>query len=175
MGQDAYAAVNGAWPGTTLPAITRDEAQRAAKRLMLHFSPNKVQARRSRWCRRVWISTRPLPTGTGRGWWRLVHDVSHHVHRQALPHFKDHGLAHADLERKMVGYVVAQGWLDGRLRPSVPSPMTLDERRARRLAHAGRMLALWERRAKAATGRVRRWRARVRAVERTIHQAAQAS
>ena len=49
---------------------------------------------------------------------------------------------------------------------------TLDERRAKKLVHAERMLAQWERRAKIAAGRVKRWRGRVRDYTRSIELAA---
>lgn len=158
---DNYTAVNEAWPAS-LPAITREEARRAARKLMRHFAK-----RESRWLRPIWISARPLSNGTARGWWRLVHDVSHRVfyltnNRVA----RGHGGWHAELEFKMVRYVLEHGWLDGRLRSPEPTPPTLDERRARKLAHAERMLAQWERRQKIAETRVRFWKRLVRRRDR---------
>lgn len=58
------------------------------------------------------------------GWYSLVHHVSHYAHlrlayieglsgRQRKPHSG----SHARLETEMIRYVVAQGWLDGKLKP----------------------------------------------------------
>ncbi len=52
-----------------------------------------------------------------------------------------------------------------------PRP-TLDERRLQRLAHAQRQLVTWESCGKRVAGRIKFWRSRVKAVERTLQQAA---
>jgi hypothetical protein len=164
---DRYDSVNAVWPAT-LPAITREEATRAARKLMDHFYQRRDGGGR-RWCRQVWISARPLSNGTARGWWRLVHDVSHRVFDlQNRKTFRGHSGWHAELELEMVRYVVEHGWLDGRLRTAEPAPLSVDERRVKKLAHAQRMLARWEKKSKTAAQRVKRWRGRVRDYTRYI-------
>lgn len=166
-----YDDVNATWP-ETLPPITRSEASRACRRLAVHFDGREATRgaiyRYTRTPRRCWISTKPLPRGVDRGWWRLVHDVSHLVFRRQNRHTVrgGHGGWHAELERKMVEHVLANGWLDGRLKTVKAPPLTVEEKRAARRAHAEQMLATWERRAKRATNKVRLWRARLRRAER---------
>lgn len=157
-----YSAVNLLYP-KPVPPCSRIEAGRAARRLMKHFAQCD-----SRWLRRCWIT--PEPTANlDRGWPRLVHDIAHRVfilkNRGIARH---HGGWHAELELEIAQYVLAHGWLDGKLKPPATAAMPLDQRRARRLAHAQTMLATWERRAKIAQGRIRRWRGRVKDAKRYI-------
>lgn len=104
---DHYQEVNAAWP-TVVPSITRDEARRASRKLARHFG-----GRPRREPRRCWISARP---NCSNGWWRLVHDVAHETFSRSFPHFTDHNPGHAKLERDMIEYVVAKGWLNGILK-----------------------------------------------------------
>ena len=63
---------------------------------------------------------------------------------------------------------VRETWAEGLPleQKATPAKPVLEERREMRLEHARRMLARWERKAKTAAGRMRRWRGRVRDVER---------
>ncbi len=163
---DNYAATNQAWPAT-LPPITRHEARRAARKLMRHFAK-----RETAWLRRCWISTRPLQRETPRGWWRLVHDVSHRVFRLTNRNIaRSHGGWHAELELEMVRYVIEHGWLEGKLKPAERKrvPMSETERRDHRLEHARRMLAKWERKAKLSATKVKLWTRRQAQIEKRAY------
>jgi len=165
---NVYDSVNKVWPAS-IPPITRVEAERAAKRLGKAFN-TPWRARRVRRC---WID----PTGKRpltRGWWRLVHDISHYTwdeRRLRLPigGTRPHGGFHAALEREMAEYVVRHGWLDGKLKSKPPKPKAPPDPvavRADRLAAARATLAAWERKLKLATTKVKRWRRIVGARER---------
>lgn len=160
MSPDVYESVNRTWP-KEIPPCTRIEAQRAAERLGKAFK-TPWRARRVRRC---WIALKPETTAN-RGWWRLVHDISHLTwdeRRLRLPigGTRPHGGFHAALEREMAEYVVSHGWLDGKLKPRPPKPKAKPDptaRRAGRLALAEGILATWERKAKLAQTKVKRWR-----------------
>lgn len=85
------------------PAITREEAGKAAKRLIAVFGQkSEASAARGvhmrdtsllrRWtdghesgARRVWVAPKPT-TGMRKGWGRLIHDIGHMVYRYRHPH-----------------------------------------------------------------------------------------
>lgn len=117
LDRDPYEVCNSLWPDI-IPAISRIEAERAARRLWTHFVGGYVPSY-VRNARRCWISPKPLTNvvrNREKGWHRLVHDVSHYAHsRQSRS--KTHGGWHAEREIAMVKYVLAQGWLDGKLKP----------------------------------------------------------
>lgn len=114
-----YARVNATWP-RPLPALTFDEAKRAAKAL---FAVAGVP----------WVSDDEVvetsePFGTGvrcgrleinvdRGWPSLVHQLSHCFHRRLNPTAPGHSEQHAQLEQRLVEHVVQCGWLNSALRP----------------------------------------------------------
>lgn len=166
MAHDVYAPVNAIWP-TTLPAITREEARRAAKRLMRHFAK-----RDTAWLRRCWIALDPArASGLDRGWRRLVHDVSHRVyslHRARgtgkLPRI--HGGFHANLERDMAAYVLAQGWLDGRLKPAPTAKRILTPND--KLAKIQAAIRRWESKRKRAETALKKLRAKERRALRVV-------
>lgn len=101
------------------------------------------------------------------------------IDRKNLAHLIAHefahvrGMTHKEM-RQSPRYTWVEGWgavvswaesLPLELVATKPRP-TVDDRRSQRLEHARLMLIRWEHRAKAATGRVRRWRNRVRGYER---------
>lgn len=153
-----YDSVNGSWGRDALPPITREEAGRAARKLMRHFAHKK-----SHWLRRCWISPRAT-TGHHRGWGRLAHDVSHRVYdyeyrAAVLP--GGHSRTHAAIELAVVQYIISHGWLDGALKPAEPKkPMPVD-----RVAKTQAAIARWERKAKTAATYLKKYRARLRSLE----------
>jgi hypothetical protein len=78
--------------------------------------------RRAAQPRRCWIALTPPFDGLGRGWRRLVHNVSHMTYRRTHPRTKPHGGGHATLEAQMVAYIIARGWLTGTLKPKAKAP-----------------------------------------------------
>lgn len=131
---DFYEKVNAAWP-QQIPVCTRTEAERAANKLM------------KKWCGfgvgyipKVWVSSER--TRSYKGWHRLVHDVSHRANRILYPNptgHKHHNGQHAEIELEMIQHVIAQGWLEGKLRPKARIKPTID-----RTARLRERLARWE-------------------------------
>lgn len=151
-----YAEVNSRWPDV-LPAITVVEAARASRKLVRHFSEGQIhRARYTTRPGRRWATARPT-SSTTKGWHRLVHDVSHAVWSALSPASRNHNRGHAELELAMVEYVLAKGWLDGRLRTAEKKPVSLDARRAKRTLHLAAQVAKWTRRHKLATTKRRYW------------------
>lgn len=166
---DVYAPVNTGWPAgpAPLPPVTREEATRAAARLVKHFKGPRHAAR----VRRVWI-TRDSYSGLQRGWRRLVHDVSHRVYdAQRSRLLRPHGGIHAHLEREMVEYVVTKGWLTGTLRSKPAVPLSTDQRRAKELKGAREAIVTWQRKQKLAGTKIKVWQKRVRTLERRLIKA----
>lgn len=121
---DRYQPIRDALPAM-LPPITREEASRAATRLMRKFGTpgcRKILVK----ARRVWISREPTRGDRpGRGWSRLIHDVSHRVFRRWYPGKRPHDPLHVHYEEEIAAFVASSGWLDGTLAPRFkerPSP-----------------------------------------------------
>lgn len=107
------------WPAK-VPALTEDEAIRAAKRLWRYAlgttfeGPVKVTSGNRR-NRIEWLgSVRRIVVNPDRGWKHLVHELSHWFDYVANGTSK-HGKHHARFEAKLVREVVARGYLDGKL------------------------------------------------------------
>jgi hypothetical protein len=79
--------------------------------------------------RKCWAATKPT-TGHFKGWGRLIHDVSHMVHRYRHPKARPHAHGHEAIELAVMRYVEAHGWL-------IEEPKTRD--------NSHKMLALQER------------------------------
>lgn len=170
---ERYTNVNELWKATPTPAITAIEAGRAARRLFRKFGrktgyPRQRSDAKLRYpARRVWISTIPLHWNLNRGWARLVHDVSHDIHRARYGRMlKPHNPLHAVLELEIAEFVVASGWLTGALRPAEkPAAAT----RAVKLAKVDAAIKRWDsklRRAQTALKKLSRRRARMIAAGR---------
>jgi hypothetical protein len=146
--------VNALW--TTVPPITREEATRAAIRIRKHYKFYMMRAP----VRTCWISREGKRLD--KGWPRLVHDLSHRLGRLQFPRERPHGPHHAAIEREMIEWVLAQGWLDGKLKPKPQVKQPVD-----RAAHARAMLARWETKLKRTETMLKKWRRKVRYYERT--------
>jgi hypothetical protein len=152
LNTERYQSIDDTLPAM-LPAITREEATRANRLLCKHFGKkclgpvtmlNDVSAARTRAC---WLS--PAPTrGSNhfKGWGRLIHDVSHRIFRRRHPSFRPHDGGHVTLEREIARYVVARGWLEGKLKPRIAhvKKLTADERRALLLQRTRASLDRWQ-------------------------------
>lgn len=172
-----YAQVNAQWP-SDMPPITRPEAEKAVVRLYRKFGENHDVPNRS-WVkpqvryrqvgsnrvttelriRRCWVSVNPPHNRLSKGWRRLVHDASHRIARHLFPGKRPHDWRQEHLERDMVAYVLAQGWLSGALKAKEKpkaDPATL--RRARVLEGIARWEAK-EKRARNALKKLRRQKA----------------
>jgi hypothetical protein len=159
-----YKAVNSVWPEKT-SALTEQEAIAVVKRLWRKFMgrpcPYRVKitsGNRYNWIRRGTLFVNPDGHHCG-GWHDLTHDLSHLFHRR-LNGGRPHANQHAYLERQMREYVLANGWLDGKLkkpeRPAKPRDVV-----AERYARLQKREADWEKklsRAENALARVQRQR-----------------
>lgn len=154
MSDDRYTRVAAVLPAE-LPAISRTEAERAARKLHRHFGspelggPLAVRSRFSGKARRCWISPQAT-AGHFKGWGRLIHDVSHTIFRRRHPGWRPHDGGHAALEAEIAAYVSGSGWLTGTLK-AIQSPLqTTAEKRADKLARIETRLKSWTTKAKRA-------------------------
>lgn len=119
------------------------------------------------------------------GFWCQVNLASTGVDRVDLAHTLAHEMAHSrgmrhpqmrgsSRYRRIGNWSDVYAWAETLPLETKPAPRipTVDERRAKRLAHAEAMLTAWEQRLKTAASRVRRWRGRVRDTRRYIALAA---
>jgi hypothetical protein len=136
MAQDPrYMPVDNALPAV-LPPCTRAEATKAMKRIVRHFGGKQhggpgmrhdVDWDRVRTC---WLSPKETAgSNHDKGWGRLIHDLSHIIFNRRHPFhineagarvrkFRPHHGSHALLELEIAQWVVAQGFMTGRLRES---------------------------------------------------------
>lgn len=143
-----YDLANTIWPAE-IPAITRAEATKATALLVRRFArksegranAGKFSRTRVRTC---WVCLSGETNTLHKGWRRLVHDLSHRIHRWQFPAFSPHNPHHAALEAEMGRYVLEQGWLSGTLKPAPKTAPTLGETRAKRLANTRAKLARWQ-------------------------------
>lgn len=151
-----YSRVNAKWPAQ-VPALTGPEALGAAKRL---YRFGMGHAFRGRWAltsgnRFSYPRGGVFYVNAGKGWSHLVHDISHHVHSLKYPKHRAHDATHTEIERDMVDYVLAKGWLAGTLKRAErakPDP--------RALAYQSVVARLkrWESRAKRAATAIKKLR-----------------
>lgn len=160
--RERYARVNGAWP-SSLPALTGPEAVSAFKRLWRKATgkplPKQWRIKLTSGNRRNDLYGNPKVINPEAGWNPLVHHISHRAHHYvngSRPDFDPHGTQHAGIERTLIEYVVASGWLDGKLkRKEKPAP-TLDDVRAKRRANVAAKLARWQSKEKRAATAIKK-------------------
>lgn len=148
MARERYKTVNAAWP-ETMPTPTGQEAISATKRLyrmtMGKAWKGKVKltsGRNHTWTRGGVFYINPDKRGFQfTGWKALVHDLSHYCHSRLYPNKGAHDHRHEWLEKEMISHVVANGWLDGKLRRAEkPKPNVQDVRYQRVCAR----ITTWE-------------------------------
>lgn len=137
---EAYREVNAAWgrPIHELPPLTGPEAISAVKRLRrVAGAPvsKRIKFQLTSGRRYTWTRGGVYHVNPTRGWWHLVHDVAHLAHHRVFPGVPSHDPSEAYLERKLIEYVVAHGWLEGALkRPEkVKPPRNVKAERAERV------------------------------------------
>lgn len=145
-----YRRVNEAWP-EAVPALTPDEAARAAKRLyrfirkqafkgkVVQTSGNRYNSLIYAW-KTPYISELHMVVNAERGWKALVHELSHELARDL-----GHGGEHARLERRMIKQVLARGWLEGKLKREPKPKPTIEDRIELRAQRVDEAIARWER------------------------------
>lgn len=154
-----YRPVRDALPDV-LPPITREEAEKAVKRLYRKFgrldSGRKLKPYRGGKARRVWISTKPTKSHW-KGWVRLVHDVSHLIFRSVYPDKRPHDKLHSWYEAEIARYVAGTDWLDGGLKPKPKPKPTADERKEADRLKAEKAIARWRTKARRADTAIRKY------------------
>lgn len=171
-----YDRVNAAWPAT-VPELTAQEAVPAARLLRKHAfklygrtakaRPVKLTSgRRYTYVRGGVFYVNPGPKHGRGGWDNLVHDISHYVHSIVHPDKSGHDQRHEWLERELREYVVAKGWLDGKLKkPDRAKPGKREVKHAKLHGIMAR-LARWQSKAKRAATAIRKLERQRRYYER---------
>ena len=183
-GNKVYGQVNRMWPDE-LPILEKVEAERAYKRLIAKFGTKKVwsdfygkwitkkksvRLTRKRgtksWkveVRKCWLSLNGDTNSLSKGWRRLVHDVSHDVYEFRFPNSsRDHNIAQAKIEHEMAQYVIAQGWLEGKLKPKIKTPLTKDEKKSKKLLNYERLLKKWMSKMSLANTKIKIYKRRIK-------------
>ena len=183
-GNKVYGQVNRMWPDE-LPILEKVEAERAYKRLIAKFGTKKVwsdfygkwitkkksvRLTRKRgtksWkveVRKCWLSLNGDTNSLSKGWRRLVHDVSQDVYEFRFPNSsRDHNIAQAKIEHEMAQYVIAQGWLEGKLKPKIKTPLTKDEKKSKKLLNYERLLKKWMSKMSLANTKIKIYKRRIK-------------
>jgi hypothetical protein len=162
----------------TIPYITKEEAQKAYKLLVKKFAKKKVWSNfHNKWVtkkcrgngyyskhpRKCWICLSGNSNELAKGWRRLIHDVSHMVHKFLRPTFSDHCFQQAELELDMIKYVVAQGWLDGKLKVNKIT-LTVEQKRSIKKSHLIDLIKRWEAKQKKAHTYLKKYKQRLKRI-----------
>ena len=183
-----YTRVNASWPEKP-PALTEPEGIRAARKLYRFVTGNTLgnpiavtSGNRYTWMRRGVLYVNP-----DGGWHRLIHDLSHWLHRRVNAGKKPHDKAHAKLELRMRREALRRGWLAGALadKPKVPvtapetaqdapalaeAPKARPSVREQRYARTMAAIERWRTKEKRAKNALKKLVARQRYYERTLAQ-----
>ena len=184
VARKTYGQVNRMFP-EQLPILEKDEAERAYKKLVAKFGTKKVWSEYSnkwitkklsvrRWrfrgtktwkvkVRKCWLSLNGDTNTLSKGWRRLVHDVSHRVYEFRFPNSsRDHNISQAKIEQEMAQYVIAQGWLEGKLKPKIKAPLTKDEKKSKKLLNYERLLKKWMSKMSLANTKIKIYKRRIK-------------
>jgi hypothetical protein len=174
----AYEHVNGAWPVPQhqLPPLTAGEATIAVKRLIRHgysivgwshlWRPIKsIRITSGSRRNKIWRGV----VNPDRGWWGLVHSVSHWLAYRRHPRAKPHSHQHAFIERALIEYVVKSGWLEGKLKRE-PAERPKPDRKLVGLTRAQAALKRWEAKRRRADTAIRKARRQIRYYERARNE-----
>lgn len=139
-----YKRVEAAWP-SNVPALTADEAVKAARRLYRFtmkrtwMGPVEVTSGN----RYAWIRRGVMVVNPEHGWKGLVHLMSHAFHNR-INDDKPHSRSHARLELKMIKEVIKRGWLGGILQPEPRPTITPQDSARMRVERIDVLLGKWE-------------------------------
>ena len=177
-----YAECNNTLPNE-LPYITKEECQKAYSLLVKKFGRKQVRhsfkdewvlrkmgVRKTRpigtktwniWTRKCWICLSGNSSELHKGWRRLIHDVSHMVHKWLRPTSPHHCYQQAELELAMIKYVQEKGWLSGSLKPKVVI-LSKEEKRLKKLANYQNLINKWQTKLKLANTFIRKYNKNVK-------------
>ena len=170
-----YQSVNNLWKDVKVPYITRVEAEKAVKKLMIKFgkpkfAPPNIRYGMLRYCsvENVWYKTFVClsgdPTTQWKGWRDLIHLVSHKVYRYRCGfkrRLKPHSYQQAEIEFDMSQFIISSGWLDGGLKPKVVV-LTKEQKRQKKLDHYQKLISRWQTKMKLANTFVRKYNKKVK-------------
>ncbi len=161
MSDADYQTVRDALP-EVLPPITREEAEKAMKRLYRKFGKLDSGRRMIRYrggVRRCWISSKPT-RGHWKGWGRLVHDISHDIFDRVYPYKRPHDPLHVQYETDIAKYVANSGWLEGGLIPKAKVKPTKLEKHSIELQKVDAVIKKWESKQRRAHTALKKWKAK---------------
>jgi len=163
-----------------LPYITKQEAQKAYKRLVKKFAKKKVWSNlRNKWVtkkqsglgfyfrkpRRCWICLSGNPSSLSKGWRRLIHDVSHMVHNFLRPNLREHCYQQAELELSMIKFAYDQKWFEGTLKPKI-KVISLEEKKDLKIKHLESLVKKWETKNKTTLTYLKKYKAKLKRLKR---------
>lgn len=172
---DRYKDTNELWASLPGAAITRIEADRAARKLCRKFGraegyPRQLRDVRPYATRKCWISADPR--SLVKGWPRLVHDISHLIFDKRYPQLRPHHPLHAALEYEISAYVVHEtDWLRGGLQPPVKAKPSTEQKRAEKLKRTHAAIDRWETKLRRAQNALRKLERRAIRLEREQREA----
>jgi len=166
--------VNSKWPkGAPIP--TEKEAITGAKRLYRKavgrpwLGPVKiVTGNRYTWVRHGTLCVNPNRKNSRlSGWPEIAHMISHYAHQRLNPKDRPHSDKQAYIERDLTDYVLASGFLEGRLvRPAKPKPPK--DELAEKADNIERRLKAWETKEKRAKTALRKLRVQKRYYDKKL-------
>jgi len=154
--------VNSKWPAKLAapePAEAVSGARRLYRRAVGHPWRGKIvltSGRNHTWIRYGVFYINPNERYNGRGGWpEIVHSIAHLAHRRKHPNDRPHSHNELYIERDLVDYVLAQGWLDGKLKPKPKPPRDIVRDRYARILAREKAWQAKQQRAKRALAKVR--------------------
>lgn len=113
------------------------------------------------WTRKCWICLSGDPSTLHNGWRRLIHDVSHMVHKWLRPNMNHHCYQQAELELDMIKYVQSKGWLNGTLKKKkiVISP---EDKKLKKIKHVEALVKKWETKNKTTLTYLKKYKAKLK-------------
>lgn len=159
-----------------LPAISKKEAERAAKALYKAYggkkwgAPHQLYAAKFTRVPRTWVSRLPSSYAVDNGWPRLIHDVSHTIFRVRHPGFRPHHDLHSRLEAQIAQHVVDAGWLSGLLHEKKKERPTVEASLKTKIAHADQLIKRWETKAKRADNALRKLNRKRKMLQRALDE-----
>ena len=162
-----------------VPYITKEECKKAFTLLTKKFGKKKIRhSYRDEWVkrkmpiqvyaknpRRCWISLSGDSNTLSKGWRRLIHDVSHMVHRFLRPKLPNHCFQQAELELAMIKYVLDKGWLNGTLKPKVVI-LSKNEKRIKKIEGYKILIKKWQTKSKLANTFIKKYSKKIKYYER---------
>lgn len=169
--QRIYDEVNETWQKTSKVPLTEEAAIRVLRKLSRHFKVGlHCKPENHRFVPRNPTNLYLGVVNVNRGWASLIHHFSHYLWYYRKPagernHTKEHGR----WERRVTKYVIARGWLSGKLddppKVSKPEP-TVSEVRSEKIDRRREQIARLERKIKTLTTRLRTAKRSLAALER---------